>query len=68
MVRCLCCLHNFLINEKEEKEIRESLASDRYSIMTRGGINFTATNIDGVLLSDSDRLENMLHGGEHLMM
>ena len=33
--------------------------------MTRGGINFTATNSDGVLLSDSDRLENMLHGGEH---
>ena len=24
MVRCLCCLHNFLINEKEEKEIRDS--------------------------------------------
>ena len=34
-------------------------------ITTRGRVNFATTNNDGVLLSDDDRLDNVLHGREH---
>ena len=64
MIIFLCCLHNYLINEKNDNEIKESLARDSYLITTRSGVNVATANDDGGLLSSDDRLDNDPHGGD----
>ena len=39
MVHCLCCFHNFLIEQKDDTCILNSTAEDGLSIASWGGIN-----------------------------
>ena len=65
MVRCLCILHNFCINENIENgeigissnetndSVPQSSGTDSMNIMIAGGIGL------------SDRLDELLDGGQH---
>ncbi|CAB9516210.1 hypothetical protein SEMRO_768_G199570.1 [Seminavis robusta] len=75
MVRCLCRLHNFCINERLEREqggqptispveesskdVAERLAADDLNIVVEGGGVATGN------VGDDYRPEILLHGGEH---
>ena len=56
LVRSLCCLHNWLIDQKHEN-LPPSNARDRFSSMMRGS-DLMNTNIE-------ERMDRMLDGGEH---
>ena len=64
MVRCLCCLHNWLI-DKKDTDILKSTASDRLSINNRGGRDVTRSSLDNVIAIEENRLDAFLDGGEH---
>ena len=60
LVRSLCCLHNWLIDEKHEN-LPPSTARDRFSSMMRGG-DLTNQSIIG---NNRVRMNRSLDGGEH---
>ena len=59
MVRCLCCLRNWLIDEVEGDDIPISIASDECAIVNRGG---NVSNTENALTNV------MVDGGNHLMI
>ena len=64
MVRCLYCLHNWLI-DKKDTDILLSIASDRLSINRRGGHNLTSCGLSIVIEIEENRLDAFLDGGDH---
>ena len=79
LVRCLCILHNFCINDSLDKDgieiVTEDTANivpptdtvDSSNIMISGGIN-RVDNIGGEYNNDNiveDRLDELLDGGQH---
>ena len=60
LVRSLCCLHNWLIDEKHEN-LPPSTAGDRFSSMIRGG----ELNSEILVGDDRVRMNRALDGGEH---
>ena len=65
MVRALCCLHNWLIDEHDNGKVPQSTAADRYAIMNRGGTTLNQVNTNQVLCIDNNRMSDALDGGEH---
>ena len=62
LIMCLCKLHNFCINESES--ILKPLAVDVMNIAIEGGI--ALPNFDNGNNSISDRIEELMDGGDHL--
>ena len=56
MVRCLCCLHNFLIDQKDGTRVPESTAEDCVAIGSRGGSTMRHLDLSGKLNIDDNRL------------
>ena len=56
LVRSLCLLHNWLIDEKDIENIPSSSPSDRLTIIARGG---------EIIESENSRLDRSLDGGDH---
>lgn len=69
MVRALCCLHNWLIDENDVDSrcntILPSNASDQLSVMNRGGDFANMTDQDRNLTKRNTPKEEMLDGGDH---
>ena len=69
MVRALCCLHNWLIDEHDVDSIRNAIlpstAVDQLSVMDRGGDFTNMSNSEGTLTGNNTREEEMLDGGDH---
>ena len=69
MVRALCCLHNWLIDEHDvdsrHNTILPSTADDQLSVMNRGGDFSNMTDYEGNLTGENTREEDMLDGGDH---
>ena len=70
MVRALCCLHNWLIDEHDVHSIRNTIlpstAIDQLSVMDRGGDFTNMTKSDGNLTGNNTREEEILDGVDHL--
>ena len=66
MVKALYCLHNCLIDEKDDEVILESTARDQYSIVNRGGINmYQDTNVETRNEVENNRSSVLLYRGDH---
>ena len=66
MVRALSCLHNCLIDEKDDEGILEYTARDQYYIVNRGGINiYQYTNIENRNEVENNKISVLLDGGDH---
>ena len=63
LVRCICCLHNWLIDQKDTANL-PSTAKDRFCSLLRGG------DVNSDMISDEENergegLNRSLDGGEH---
>ena len=64
MVRCLCCLHNWLIDNKDDT-ILLLTASDRCNISNLGGRHITTNDSTGAIDIEASRLNQFLDAGNH---
>ena len=56
LVRSLCCLHNWLIDENDIADLPPSTVKDRLSIVSRGG---------ALIKNENSHLNWSIGGGEH---
>ena len=56
LVRALCCVHNWLIDENEVNDLPQPSVKDRLSIISRGG---------DIIYNEQSPLARLLGSGEH---
>ena len=56
LVRALCCVHNWLIDQNEVNDLPQPSVKDRLSIKSRGG---------DIICNDQTPVTRLLGGGEH---
>lgn len=65
MVRCLCYLHNWLI-ENNQTAILLSTVSNRFNVSTCGGRNNNSDNLTGILNIKLNCLNGFLDAYQHM--